>query len=169
MPTTLQDEDYIALPISYLVEILCHCPPHHLWEQPIRSKLSDIPDFNPRVIRYDLGALLQAKDTAESFVKVFLYPDTRHAEVWLKSEWDQSNTKYFKSKQSSEEFQRQEDERLRKWKGISAFVESSMGIDSKNPVHTKMVGALLAMKSLPEQLKSFHGIEEVLKEFGNLK
>lgn len=164
----LQDEDFIQIPLHYLVEIICHTPPHHLWEQPIRSRLPNLPDFTPRIVRYDLGALLKAKDPDEALVKVFLYPDSHHAEVWSKFEWDESNTKYFKSRQESEEYQAAEAERLRKWKGISDFVAETMGIAADNSVHHKMVSALLSLKSIPEQLKSFHGITDVLKQYGNL-
>ena len=170
IPMPLTDDDYITLPTSYLVEVICHCPPNHLWEQEVRSRHPGVPDFTPRVVRYDLGALLKAKDPDETFVKVFLYPDTHHAEVWMKSEWDQSNTKSLKAKLESAAYQEQESERLRKWDGISTYVETKMGIDKKSStgVHVKMVKALLGLRSVPEQLKSFDGIEQALRTYGNL-
>ena len=166
-----QTDDYISLPFNYFVEILCHCPPAHLWEQQILSRIPSIPDFSPRVVRFDIGALLKAKDPDELSVKVFLYPDSHHAEVWLRDEWNQSNTKYFRSREESEEFAKQEAEKLRKWRGLSAYVRTNMGLDpvDQYAIHHKMVDALLSMKSIPVQFKEFPGIQEALQEFGNLK
>lgn len=58
----------------------------------IRSKTTT--DYSPRVVSFVLGQLLKFLDKEEQHVKVFLYSeDYQWAEVWLKREWDDSNSR----------------------------------------------------------------------------
>jgi hypothetical protein len=172
MTSPLSDEDYLSLPTSWLVELITHSPPGYLWDQPLLSRLPNIPDFSPRVVRYEIGVLLKERDKTEDLVKVFLYSESHHAEVWLKNEWDQSNTYYFKLKESSAEYQKREDERKEKWNKVSEFVASKMGLtfDSHQEIHMKMVRMLLSATNLPSQLSDLYpGIKDLLTTYGNLK
>lgn len=91
------------MPLGYFIEIVTNSPPPHL-PSSFHSRLPNIPDFTPSIIRYEVGVLLQALDSDGDFLKVFLYPNTHHAEVWLASEWRQSNTNHYLLKQDSAEY-----------------------------------------------------------------
>ena len=60
----------------------------------VKIKSKTTTDYSPRVVSFVLGQLLKFLDKEEQHVKVFLYSeDYQWAEVWLKREWDDSNSK----------------------------------------------------------------------------
>lgn len=67
----LQDEDYIALPIPWLYEIICSDPPSHVFTAAVRSRTA-ASDFTPKKVRIELGRLIAAKDPLQNYFVVFL-------------------------------------------------------------------------------------------------
>lgn len=160
---------YLTIPIEFFVEIITESRPTHLFGIRARSRLENIPDFSPTIVRLEIGVLLKEKDPNENFVKVFLYPETRHAEVWMKSEWEQSNSKSFFLKQNSQEFQDKLWATSEGRKKISEFIASTMNIPKDQAAHKKLVDVLYELTHLPESLDVIPGLRELLKEVGNLK
>lgn len=160
---------YLQIPTEFLIEIITQSRPTHLFGISLRSRMPNIPDFNPSVVRYEIGILLQESDPEEERVKVFLFPESRHAEVWLRGEWDQSNTRYYKAQQDSMEHQQKLHKIQISKDKISDFVFEKMNVPKDQAAHKKLVDVLYELTFLPEALDVIPGLKTLLQEHGNLK
>jgi len=160
---------YLNIPLEFFIEIISRSTPTHLFGLVPESRMPDIPDFSPCILRYELGLLLKEKDPEENHVKVFLFPKSNHAEVWLRHEWEQSNSKYYRSRQKVQE----EQERI--WKiseaksKISEFILEKMNIPKDQTAHKKLVDVLFELTTMPVSLDVIPGLRVLLQEVGNLK
>ena len=102
--TTPTQDDLISLPLAWLGELITGIPPDHLFCCKVRSRLPNVPDPHPRVVRYEIGVILRERDPGENKFKVHLYPDTKHAEVWDIHEWHGSTSRLFTSRAESVEY-----------------------------------------------------------------
>jgi len=159
----------LIIPLEFLVEIITRSTPTHLFGVSYRSRVPNIPDFHPTIVRFEIGVLLKEKDPDEEKLKVFLYPETRHAEVWLKDEWDQSNSKRYYLKQDSEKYQNKLWAQSESKNKISDFVAKVMNIPKDQIAHRKLVDVLYELKHLPDALDIIPGLKSLLQEVGNLK
>lgn len=160
----------VTLPLSYLVEIITNSPPPHL-PSAFNSRLPNIPDFTPSIIRYEIGVLLKALDESEDFVKVFLYPASHHAEVWLAGEWRQSNTHHWQLKHDSLEYReaRAKEEQARlsahnRRQLMLAYLEAQFAMDPKTVASQKLAEALTKISPDNEIIDQFVGLRKFLKD-----
>ena len=163
----LSNDDFITLPKEWLREVLTNDPPSHIFGMRPISKVSSI-DFTPRVIRIELGRLLAAKDSEGQHYKIFLYEDTRHAELWPRKEWEESLSKRLLAVSASVERVSSDMLACERRQAIGAWVQSHMGIDPESYAGKKLIGTLAKLSVMPVELSVFSGLEEVLTQYGNL-
>ena len=87
----------ITLPLEYFLEILLNNPPS-FFPTRYQSILPGAQDIPPGMCRIEVGALLRELDPEGKRVKVFLFEETRHAEVWDLQTWLESTTCRIQSK-----------------------------------------------------------------------
>lgn len=169
-------DEFIRLPLRFFLEVITNSPPSYLPTRPI-SRRPNTPDFMPGIVRYELGILLQALDPGEEVCKVFLYSSTSHAEVWLKSEWLQSNTYYWSLKESSAEYQQQQDkiaaERKKDFETFKDYVEylvKEVCMPEDAPATAALAKLLIRATGIKhEMLKEFPGLIQYLTKKGYIK
>ncbi len=166
-------KEFINLPLSFLLEVITNSPPSYLPTRPV-SRRPNTPDFMPGIVRYELGVLIQALDPEEETCKVFLYQSTSHAEVWLKSEWIQSNTYYWSLKESSAEYQAKQDEiaavRKKEYDTFKDYVEylvSIIGMPADAPSTAAVAKTLIRATGIKhEMINQFPGLRAYLTKKG---
>lgn len=163
----LSPDDFIAVPKEWLREILCSDPPQHIFGMRPVSKVSSV-DFTPKIIRIELGRLLIAKDTDTQYYKVFIFEDTKHAEVWPKREWDESLSKRLNQVAAAAERITNDAIESERRQAIGNWIKLNMGIDPDSYQGKKLVSVLAKLTTMPTELAVFNGLEELLNKYGNL-
>lgn len=169
-------KEFIRLPLSFLLEVITNSPPSYLPTRPV-SRRPNTPDFMPGIVRYELGVLLQSLDPDEEVCKVFLYQSTSHAEVWLKSEWLQSNTYYWSLKESSAEYQAKQDEiaevrrkEYETFKDYMHYLVHDVGMPDDTPATAAVAKMLIRATGMGhEMIDGFPGLRVYLKKKGYIK
>ena len=163
----LQDEDYVSLPVPWLYEILASDPPSHVFTASLRSKLTPT-DFTPKKIRIECGRLLAAHPKTAELFMVFLYEDTKHAEIWPRREWDASLSKRIlllsKTKVEMAEYNRSSESST----VISSWIETNMSIPKDTFQSKKLTQIFYKLTLFPKELESLSGLKELLTQYGNL-
>ncbi len=163
----LQDEDYIALPIPWLYEIICSDPPSHVFTAAVRSRTA-ASDFTPKKVRIELGRLIAAKDPLQNYFVVFLFEDTKTAEVWAKREWDSSLSKRTVLVNTATAAKEEDRVLAEKHLAISNWLEANMQLAKGSYANTKLTQTFAKLTILPKELACFPGLEELLREHGNI-
>lgn len=166
-------DGYITLPLKFVVELITNSPPAYLPTRPV-SRLPNIPDFSPGIVRYEIGALLKELDSKEELVKVFLYPETEHAEVWLIGEWLNSTTHLLQIKRESSEYREellQREESRRKehelMEDLTEFLKKFLNTSSTTTAVIKLAQALVrAVKINDDIVDQFPGLRQFLASKG---
>ena len=163
----LQDEDYISLPIPWLYELICGDPPSHVFTAEIRSRTA-ASDFTPKKVRIELGRLVAAKDPLQNHFVVFLFEDTKTAEVWAKREWDCSLSKRSTTVQTAAAAREEDRILAEKHLAIANWLEANMHLPKGSYPNAKLTQTFAKLTILPKELTCFPGLEELLKEHGNI-
>lgn len=121
-------------------------------------------DFTPRIVRLEHGKIIQAKDPACRLFKVFLYPTIGRAEVWAAREWEESLSKRIGAVKQSHEDILAYQKASEKHKAITVYVEENLGIRKDNPAHHRLVTLFKSLSYVPNELKQFEGLEELINQ-----
>jgi hypothetical protein len=159
------NEDFITIPKSWLYELLCSDPPSHVFAAEVRSR-TVTSDFSPSKVRIELGRLLAVVDSNR--YHVILYEDTKVAEVWSKSEWDRSSSKRLAQVLTAADNREVFTLSVEKRQAIKAWLKANMNIEPDSYAGEKLTAAFAKLTTLPEELKMFPGLGELLSKYGNL-
>ena len=161
-----EDDSLLHFPCEVLYELLFDAP-SYIFTEPIRSKTHP-SDFTPLKCRLEIGQILQAKDPEETYFKVHLYPENRIAEIWAAREWNESLSKRLRGQVSSAESTVAFTKAHEDFAAISRWIEDNMGVPRDAYMNGQLSRTFMKIKVLPEEMKSFTGLEELLKKHGKL-